>query len=187
MIPANAFTVIPVFGTFLYLEDAQYTPLTQTILGGIALNDTSHGRLYQPWTVTYNGSSITINPNISPPVFTLVTPDVNSVSLAFDQNMSIVLAWTTSLGANLYYFDTILSTYTTRYFNGITSCRVCVDDPRDFYAGSSDVIFGYTLANNLCYRVQRDRYNIEYIIAPTTKKLARMGPTAQNRLQFETI
>ena len=185
MIPGNAFTPTPVLGTFLYLGELPYVPLTQHVMGGIALNDPSKGRLYQPWTVTYDGSSILVNPASDPVVFTLPAAGVTSVSLAFDNNMGLVIAWTTSTGANLYYYDTPTSSYVTRNFPGIISCRVCVDDPREFYTGNSDVIFGYTIGGNLCYRQQRDRYNVEYVIKTTTKPLIKMGPSSENRLQFD--
>jgi hypothetical protein len=186
VIPNNAFTTIPVVGTFLYLQDVLYPPLTQTVMGGIALNDPSQGRLYQPWTVAYDGTNILVNPGSAAVVFTLAAADVTSVSLAFDSSMAIVLCWTTSTGAAIYYYDTVSAAYTTRTFSGFTSCRVCVDDPRAFNTGASDVIFGYTNAGSLCYRQQRDRYNIEYIIISTAKLLTRMGPSTVDRLQFET-
>ena len=188
MIPNNAFTTTPVIGTFLYLQDTVYTPLTQTVMGGIAISDPSKGRLYQPWSVNYDGTNILVNPNTAAAVFTMAVPNVVAVSLAFDSNMGIVLAWITSAGiAVLYYYDSIAVAYTTHSFPGVTSCRLCVDDPADYFVGSSDVIFGYTNGTNLCYRQQRDRYLIEYTIAPSTKLLMRMGPTTANRLQFETF
>ena len=128
---------------------------------------------------------IKVNPVTNSVVFTLAATGVTSVSLAFDNNMGLVIAWTTSTGANLYYYDTPTSSYVTRNFPGITSCRVCVDDPREFYTSNSDVIFGYTIGGNLCYRQQRDRYNVEYIIQPTTRPLIKMGPSSENRLQFD--
>lgn len=185
MIPNNRFTASPVIGTFLYLVDQEYIPLQQTVMGGISLNDPSKGRLYQPWTVKYSGGNILVNPGAEATVFTLPVSGVTSVSLAFDNNMSPVIAWTSVNGANLYYYNTLGLTYTTRYFEGINSCRVCVDNPEDYYDGASDVIFGYTLNNNLCYRQQRDRYDIEYIISESSRILSRMGPTTANRLQFE--
>ena len=188
MIPNNTFTATPVIGTFLYLQDVVYTPLTQTVMGGIAISDPSEGRLYQPWSVNYDGTNILVNPNTSAAVFTMAVPNVVAVSLAFDSNMGIVLAWITTSGtAVLYYYDTIAAAYTTHSYAGITSCRLCVDNPVTYFQGASDVIFGYTNGTNLCYRQQRDRYNIEYIIAPTTKLLTRLGPTSANRLQFETF
>lgn len=187
MIPNYTFTPEPVYGQFLYLQDLPYDPLEQKVMGGIALNDPSRGRLYREWTVRYINNTIEVNPGNEPVVFSFAAEGVLTVSLSFDNNMSVVLCWTTLTGGNLYYYDVLTSQYTVREFPGITSCKVCVDDPREFYTGQSDVIFGYTLNGNLCYRQQRDRYDIERVIAPTARLLSRMGPTTANRLQFETV
>lgn len=187
MIPANAFTPTPQYSNFQVPYDRQYTPLSQTVLGGNAIGDGSAGRQVKNWVVSYNGSSIVVSPEGGAQAFSLPTLNVLSVSLAFDNNMGIVLAWQTKTSSNLYFFNTQTSSYTTSVFNGTTSCRVCVDDARDFNSGASDVIFGYTTGTNLCYRQQRDRYGIEYVIKASSKKLRRMAPTISNRLQFESV
>jgi hypothetical protein len=79
----------------------------------------------------------------------------------------------------------LTSTYLTKDFEGTTSCRVAVDDARDFYNTNSDVIFAYTKNNTLYWRQQRDRYEIERVVGTTAKKLIRMGLAQTNRLQFE--
>jgi hypothetical protein len=185
MIPGNTFTPTPIVGTFLYLQSLPYNPLSQTVMGGVALQDGSQGRLVKPWTVFYLNGLIQVRPENNAVVFTLPATDVQTVSLAFDANMSLVIAWQTSTDANIYYYDTITASYITRNFPGVISCRVCVDDPLEFYTAQSDVIFGYTLSGNLNYRQQRDRYDIEYLIKPTSKYLIKMGPSSVNRLQFE--
>ena len=192
MIPGNIFTPTPIVGNFLYLQDLPYDPLIQTVMGGSALNDAVNGRLVKPWTVFYTPDLlapttglIEVQPSDGNVVFTITASDVLTVSLAFDANMAPVIAWTTPDDANLYYYDTLTSTYITRVFPGVTSCRVCVDDPLKFYTSQSDVIFGYTINGNLCYRQQRDRYNTEYIIQPMTGSLTKLGMSSINRLQFE--
>ena len=187
MIPGNSFTVTPIVGTFLYLQELPYTPLHQQVLGGVALGDGSMGRLVKPWEVTYASGNITVNPVGGAVELTLAEPDVSSVSLAFDANMSPVIAWQGSVGTTIYFFNGLTSTYVTQTFSGTTSCRVCVDDPREFYSAQSDVMLGYTLNGNLCYRQQRDRYSIEYIASSTTKQLIKFGPSSVNRLQFGLI
>lgn len=186
MIPGNKFTETPVYGEFLYFHGDDYRPLEQKVMGGIALNDSSKGRLFKPWRVSYDGSSIYVFDGTEVAT-SLVATDVTSVSMAFDANMAVTLAWTTNDGASLYYFDTTSEEYHTVFYPGITSCRLAVDDPRDFYESESDIIFGYTIQGTLYYRVQRDRYAIPYKISDTDKLLRRMGPTAVSRLQFELV
>ena len=89
--------------------------------------------------------------------------------------------------ANLYYFDTLTASYTTRNFNDVTSCRVVVDDSRDFYTAAPDVIFGYTRAGNVYWRQQRDRYDTERLIGATSNQLIKMAPNINRRLQFALL
>jgi len=188
MIPANTFTPTPVVSNFQSPYDQPYNPLLQNVLGGVAIGNPSQGRQLKIWTVAYNGVSITVKPIDGPIAFTLLAADVQTVSLAFDNNMGLVIAWKLLTGgANLYYYDTLTSQYIIRFFPGITSCRVCVDDARDFYTTQSDVIFSYTLNNNLYWRQQRDRYDDEYLIGPTEKRLRKAAPNIGNRLQFQLL
>lgn len=187
MIPANTITPQPIQTNFAYLEGQHYDPLYQQVMGGIALNDPSLGRLVQAWTIAYIGTSIEIRPSDGTLAFSMTELDVLTVSLAFDNNMAPVIAWMTTGGANLYYYDTVTSSYITRFFTDVTSCRVAVDDPRAFYTTQSDVIFGYTLGPNLYWRQQRDRYDIPRTVGPTTQSLIRLGPSIGNRLQFQCV
>lgn len=187
MIPLNTFTPTPIVSDFIDPYGRPYNPLSQYVMGGLAIGDASAGREVQVWNVAYNGANITVRPEVGAVAFSMAQSDVQSVSLAFDNNMGLAIAWTTSSGANLYYFDTLTTAYTTQFFPGITSCRVCVDDARDFYAAQSDVIFSYTLSNTLYYRQQRDRYDIQYTIGATTKRLIRAAPNVGNRLQFQLV
>lgn len=187
MIPANTFTTVPIVSTFQYPYSDQYFPLSQNVMGGIAIGDASLGRQVKVWNVSYNGAFINVKPEDGAVAFSLAEVDVQTVSLAFDNNMGLVIAWTTTTGANLYYYDTLTSAYITRNFSGIQSCRVCVDDAREFYLASSDVIFSYTMSGNLYWRQQRDRYDVQYLIGATTKTLVRAAPNVGNRLQFELV
>ncbi len=185
MIPSNSFTPTPLVSPFQYPYSDPYLPLSQNVLGGIAIGDASAGRQVRVWNVSYDGVNINVKPADDVVVFSLTTPGVLTVSLAFDNNMGLVIAWTTSTGANLYYYDTLTLQYVTRFFINISSCRVCIDDANDFYSAESDVIFSYTLSNNLYWRQQRDRYDIERLIGATTNTLIRAAPNTGNRLQFE--
>lgn len=186
MIPGNSFTPVPVVSPFTFPDNLPYSPLSDTVMGGVALNNGSQGRMVQLWTAWYDGAQIRVQPTSGSVVFSLPVAGVLTLSLAFDQSMALALAYQTAAGSNLYYFNTLTSSYTTLTLPGTTSCRACVDNPANFYAGSSDIIFAYTAGGNLSYRQQRDRYTIEYPIGATgTKKLNRMGLNTGNRLQFE--
>jgi hypothetical protein len=185
MIPNNAFTTpTPIVSAFLPPKDEPYQPLTSKSRGGVALNDASLGRDYQNWVVSYNGSDILVAPQGGSTVFTLAVAGVLSVSLAFDNNMNPVIAWMDSVGAKLYWYNN--TNFVTTPFSA-TSCRVTIDDVRDFYNANSDVIFAYTYGTNLYWRQQRDQYATEYTVGSTTGLLQKVGLNELNRLQFQLL
>lgn len=187
MIPSNAFTPQPDPAAFLPPYDQPFNRLLQAVPGGVAIGDASKGRLHQQWQARYQGGAIEVLPVGGSVAFSLAVPGVQTLSLAFDSNMGVVLCWMTSSGGNLYYFDTLSAAYTTRTFSDVTSCCVVVDDSRDFYTSSSDVIFGYTRAGSLYWRQQRDRYDVERLVGATSGLLVKMAPNVNRRLQFALL
>jgi len=184
MIPNNAFTTQPIVSAFLPPKDEPYQPLTSKSRGGVALNDASQGRDYQNWVVSYDGANILVAPQGGSTAFTLTVAGVLSVSLAFDNNMNPVIAWMDAVGAKLYWFNNV--SFVTTPFPA-TSCRVTIDDVRDFYNADSDVIFAYTNAGTLYWRQQRDQYAIQRTVGTTTGLLQKVGLNQLNRLQFQLL
>jgi hypothetical protein len=180
------FTPTPEVGVFLPPNNLPYNPTSQIMNGGIAVNDPSAGREYQLWETFYDVSDIKIKPVTGSVEFTHNAPNAISVSGAFDQNMGAVVAWQTTTTSNIYYFG--ISGYTTLTINDTTSCRIAVDDERDFYSAGSDIFFAYTKNDNLYYRIQRENYANEYLIGTANgKMIKRMGLTDKNRVQFELL
>lgn len=189
VVDGNKWTDVPADGPFLAPYNERFNPFRQNVLGGISLNNGSQGRMVQQWTIWYDKdiNYIFVGPKDQSPVWSRPEPGVLGLSLAFDNNMNLVIAYRKIDGCYLYYYNTLSSGYTTRFFPDATACRVAVDDPRDFNNGNSDVIFVYTLNNKLYYRQQRDRYDIEYFIADTKRQLQRAGPTSGYRFKIELI
>jgi hypothetical protein len=180
------FTPTPEVGVFLPPNDLVYNPTSQIIWGGIAINDPSAGRQYQYWETFYDVSDIKVKPVTGSVEFTHNAPNAITVSGAFDQNMAAVVAWQTATTSNIYYFG--VGGYTTLTISDTTSCRITVDDERDYYASASDIFFVYTKNDNLYYRIQRENYANEYFIGQSYgKKIKRMGLTDKNRFQFELL
>ena len=185
MIPLNTFTPDPELGDFLPPNDNDYYPLFQVVRGGTEIGNNSAGRDIQDWQVYYQQGIIHIKPSSGDVVFTLSVNNVLSVSLAFDTAMRIVLTWTTPLGAKLYFYDTLTLDYIIVDYDEVTSSRVTVDKIDTWYNSSSDVLFLYIKNNNLYYRQQRDRYEIEYLIGEANGYIKRAGLTKLNRFQID--
>ena len=178
MIPSNEFTTIPVVSAFLPPNDEPYRPLTQTVMGGIAIGNITGGMNVKRWVVYYENNTINIKQENGSVAFMLDALDVETISLAFDATMSVVLAWKTSTGVKLYYRNSVTSLYTTKDIVGATSCRVTRDK-------NLDMVFAFTSGNSLYYMYQNDNYTNQFLIASTVNKLIKLGFNLDNRLQFE--
>ena len=189
MIPNNAFTPVPIIAAFLPPLTDDYDPLLMRATGGIALGDGSQGREVQFWTCSYDDVNINVEAEFSGVAgFSLPVDGVLSCCLAFDSNMAVAICYTKDDGGYLYYFNSLSSMFETLYFPAITSCRVGVDKTTPFFNAQSDVIFGYVdTTAALHWRQQRDRYATEYDVGPVTKPLVRLGPSEDNRLQFQLL
>jgi hypothetical protein len=187
MIPENRITAAPIVGNFSFPLTEEYNPIHQRVFGGISLGDSTKGRLFKLWEVKLNNGIISIGPVGSSIVLNIQAPGASSVGLAFDTAMRVTVCWTTTTGSWLFYYNTVTQNYSTLFFQGYTSCRVCVDDPRSFYETESDVIFSYTYSGNLYWRQQRDRYSEERHIGPTPGSIIKVGLSLLGRLQFEIL
>lgn len=186
MIPGNSITPVPIVGEFLFPLTEEYKPTEQRVWGGVAIGDASRGRKLKLWQVKWVAGNFVVSPVGEPVVYAVTAPsDFKTISLAFDTAMHVVLAWQTVTGAYLHFYNTLTEGYETRYFEGLTSSRVAVDDTREFYSSQSDVIFAYTKDSNLFWRQQRERYDVERLVGPTPGRLVKLGLTNLNRLQFE--
>jgi len=185
MIPGNSITTVPQKAAFAGPIANTYFATSMDTYGGVAISDPTQGRMYQVWNISYTGNTIEVKPVGGAVAKSLTVADVISVSLAFDTNMAVAIAYQTSAGSHLYYYDTVTTSYITKDVLGTTSCRVCADDLRPENQSNSDVIFAYTLGGNLYWTQQRDRYATQRLVGATSKKLIRMGPSIVNRLQFQ--
>ena len=108
------------------------------------------------------------------------------MSFTFDQNGRPSICFTQYGQTKIYWFDSSLGGVTTTTIGaGIGSPKVILDDKRQTQTGSSDIIMGYIKNMQLCYRQQRDRFLIEYVLATNVAgRLQKIGMGNNLRLQF---
>lgn len=154
------------FSDFKYPRNLHY-PITESYeLGGIALSNVSRDLDSFVWKAWTDGSTIYLN-RIDTDVVIEVLDDINikELDLTFDQNMKICIVYTSEDITKMYWYDTFEGKQvTTVYPPEVQRPRVSLDDKRRFNISNSDIIFVYQREGFLCYRVQRDKYLIEYII-----------------------
>ena len=174
---------------FLYPRDKNY-PLTESWeVGGEYLNNVGEGLLKYTWFAWTDNENIYIKrEDLDNVIKVLSDIDITEIDVTFDQNMNICVAYVSNNISKLYWYDAQQSKQvTTIYPVNIKRPRVSLDDKRAFNISSSDIIFGYQRDEHLCYRLQRDRYSKEYIIATDLKVkriLWRIGMGRDNRFLF---
>jgi len=134
-------------------------------LGGIALSDTSEPFGYEWRGYVQNKAIRVARKNTAPITLLSVTGEVTEVSLAFDQNMRPTIAYVEDDISKLYWYDTSQASMAITEYADTRNPRVALDDKRKFSIANSDIIFAYVKNGSLlCYRLQRERYSIEYTL-----------------------
>lgn len=170
MNPAKSLIQPAIINAYLSPDELPVTPLEDWELGGIGLFDPSQGLEVQTWHMTVQGTGLTTSVWVSAPN----TPDtklfdlagVTWARLAFDQNMHPVVSYMASGFAGFYWYDPTIpgNTFTALPTTAINPC-VTMDDKRAVQTllGNNDVVMTYVSGPNLYYRLQRDRYGVEYV------------------------
>nr|PZN74572.1 MAG: hypothetical protein DIU57_19165 [Pseudomonadota bacterium] len=124
-----------------------------------------------------------------PPQAVYTGDDITEVSLAFDQNMNVCVAFVEAGMAKLLWYDTTVNQLVvTELGEGVTHPRVALDDTREFNRANSDIILAYIKEGALYYRQQRDRYQIERLLSPGPWiALKRIGMGSGYRFQFQVV
>ena len=153
--------------------------------GGIALNDNSAGRDYQVWRAEVIEDKVWLQAANGEPILILEGEGITEISFTFDQNMRLALAYVQDKIAYFRWYDTSIGMeVTTVLGDRILTPRVCMDDKRLTQTAVSDIILAYVRNRSLRYKLQRDRYEIEYTLIGTKKRLIKIGMTKGLRVQF---
>lgn len=159
-------------------------------MGGVGLNDASAGLQDRLWLCTCDGATGDVSLEAPGVGRTLIftAPGTTEVSFCFDQNMRPVFAYVQNGAAKLRWYDTVLGDNTiTTLASDVVWPKVTLDDKRPLQTvqGTSDVILAYVRGGSLYYRQQRDRFEVERLLAGTVSgRLVRVGMTVTSRLQF---
>ena len=172
---------------FLYPRSKSY-PLTESWEnGGAALNDPSEELTKYVWQAFTDGTTITVKRNdLATSHVILMDSNITEIDLTFDQNMRPCISYVANGISKLYWYDTQQAKQVIDGYPSIRNPRVSLDDKRRFNVANSDIIFAYQKGDTLCYRVQRERFTIEHVLATNPKKrlLWRIGMGRNNRFLF---
>lgn len=182
-------------GQFLAPDNISATSeLEDYELGGVALQDPSQGLQVKVWKCWWDEDDDTVYlEDTDTGNVTALFTELNVIELAFtfDQNMR----WYTATRIegdtlNFRWYDTQIAQYVLTPYANITSVRLCHDDKRRLSVeqGQTDVILTYLRANQVRWRVQRDRFLQEYSFAGQSyadnARITHFGMNTKNRLQW---
>lgn len=191
-LPQNQESTLPVAGAFLPPENASTVGLEDYERGGVAIQDASQGLMGYTWRCYVVGLDVFIERvGSGAPTLLFQQSGITAIALAFDQNMRPAVAYrTTSNLTFLRWYDSVDQVYVTDSFGDLKDPRLTLDDKRPQSVQTSDIIFAYIRDANLCYRQQRDRYTVEYVLRaglPADARLKTLGMSDVLRLQFEIV
>jgi hypothetical protein len=156
--------------------------------GGITLNDSSKGLLYQEWKMWIDNNKIYLKPeNLNDALLIYSGNNVTYISFTFDQNMNLVYIYKDSNVWVFNWFDSQINDYNSKiYSNEHSSFELILDDKRHGAESSNDILMFYLKNNQLCYRQQRERYLIErFLTSDTPGRIAYAAMNSGLRLQIE--
>ena len=169
-------------------RDRKHPDTRAFCLGGADIGDTTQGITSFVWQVWTDGAAIFLQrTDLSSPDRVLTDKGITSVSVAFDRNMNLVIAYQAGLESKLWVgHNGSLSGTVTASIKGSQSPMVALDDNRYATDSTSDVIFAYVKDSTLCCRYQRESYRTEHKLqvleGDTT--LYRIGMGRDNRFLF---
>lgn len=192
MLPEGSMSTSAVKADFIAPDDFDRSAnrLIDRELGGIALNDASQGLDYWVWTLEYDvptGEMRLTNGDNSSTTVLVTLPNVTEVALAFDQNMRPAIAYVVDGVTQLRWFDSVTASIVTTPFIGAVNPLLSTDEKRSEFVDVSDILLWYIKDNRLCYRMQRERFEIERAVytlpTPNVNALLRVGMNRGGRFQ----
>ena len=157
--------------------------------GGMALRETVAGINKKEWEFFIEDRTIFAKITDTDKKFPILNgKDFTEVVGTFDRNMNPVLVYHANNAYHFYWFDTVTNNYVTEELTSdVTSPRLCQDDKRDEALVYSDVILTYIKDTKLIYRLQRDRFTLNYIAGEKGikgREIIRFGMNKSLRLQW---
>lgn len=156
--------------------------------GGIGLNDPSKGLNYQIWNCKIKEKEeIIISAENTEDIIVYQGSNITECSLTFDQNMRPAVAFVEQDVAKLRWYDSQASSQVvTTLGSDIITPRVSMDDKRYRQSTVNDIILAYLRSGNLYFRLQRDRFGVEYLLQPNVQSpgIIKIGMNRVNRFQF---
>ena len=187
MLPNNQWASQPVVDDIIAPRDkAKVNPTTSSDNGPIAIQNTSKGLMAKIWTASYNSVTGSVTLQDGTNLFTDVS--LKELSLTFNQTGNPLVAFRSATRIKIWWYDPLLSNYTIKDVTAGDQPFCYLDERRPEFSANSDVFLLYHRDGEIFYRLQRDRFDVEYstgIIGGTDIVIECFGMAKNNRLQIK--
>lgn len=189
MLPTYSPSSIPITGNYIYGRAQTNNLLIDYEQGGFGISDTSRPLTYQTWKAEVkNLRDIWVSSPNTPEFIAYSTGyECTEVSLSFDQNMHVFLAFVENKRAKLFWYDPVLPGNSVMLLPiDARNPKLTMDVKESVFTSISDIILFYMRGTSLYCRVQRERFQTEHlIVAGIDGDLLRVGMNDKRRLQYQ--
>ena len=187
MLPNNQWASQAVIDDIIAPRDkAKVNATTSSDNGPIAIQNTSKGLMAKIWTASYNSVTGSVTLQDGTNLFT--DTNLKELSLTFNQNAAPFIAFRSATRIKIWWYDPLLSNYTIKDVTTGDQPFCYLDERRPEFSANSDVFLLYHRDGEIFYRLQRDRFDVEYstgIIGGTDIVIECFGMAKNNRLQIK--
>ena len=187
MLPNNQWASQAVIDDIIAPRDkAKVNATTSSDNGPIAIQNTSKGLMSKIWTASYNSVTGSVTLQDGTNLFT--DTNLKELSLTFNQNAAPFIAFRSATRIKIWWYDPLLSNYTIKDVTTGDQPFCYLDERRPEFSANSDVFLLYHRGGEIFYRLQRDRFDVEYstgIIGGTDIVIECFGMAKNNRLQIK--
>ena len=187
MLPNNQWSSQAVVDDLLNPRDkVKVNATTSSDNGPVAIQNTSKGLMAKIWTASYNSVTGSVTLQDGTNLFTDV--NLKELSLTFNQSGNPFVAFRSATRIKIWWYDPLLSNYTIKDVTTGDQPFCYLDERRPEFSANSDVFLLYHRDGEIFYRLQRDRFDVEYstgIIGGTDIVIECFGMAKNNRLQIK--
>jgi hypothetical protein len=188
MFPNNELSDVPVASQLLPPDNQRSSDLEDFEDGGVGIQNPSAGVSGHVWRCYMSDSDVMLQRVGLSPQLLFNQPGVRELAFAFDQNMRHNVAYRLADGRiYLRWFDSVASGYVVTDMGLGKNPRMALDDKRIAQSAASDVVLAYIRDGQVLYRLQRDRYGVEYVAAfglASNLRLTNIGMGTNWRFHF---
>lgn len=154
---------------------------------GPTMTKAENGMLGYVWKAFLRGNEICVKREDLDEIHVITSKEnITQLDITFDQTMRPFLCYVKDGLPYYYHFDKDDSSYSEVALDPtVTFPRCALDMPYDI--PNSDIYIGYNRDGNLCYRIQRERFTKEYVLAtiPHRSMVWRIGRTKDGRFGYQ--